>query len=139
MKFALSVKGEPFPTPFLHAAGYIATLRNGVDLKTIQPHKGFVPVRYRRSLDPYWVMTDGVFVKLEAGPPNVDIIDYGEKTDGQIDYVLLWGPLPTKRGHPLVEALIRQLDESYELIMTSPKTGLMRLYRHTSLRKTDKG
>lgn len=133
---ALSLDRESFPTPFLHAAGYIATLRNGVDLKTVQSHKGPVPVRYRRELDPYWVMADGDTAKLDIPSPgiDIDIIGYAEKTDGQIDYVLLWGQLK-----PHAETLLRQLDANYELIMTSPKTGLMRLYRHTSLRARQNG
>jgi hypothetical protein len=134
----LSLTNERFPSPLLHAGGYIATVRNGVDLKTVQARSPHAPIRYRSEFDPYRQMADDVISNLEVGPPEIDITRYGEKTGGQIDYVLLWGPLDQMQDEPRVQALLRQLNEAYDLIKVSPKLGLMRLYRHMSMPKAGK-
>ena len=112
---------------FLQAAGYIAMKRSVIDLTNLQAATGVFPIVYRRAVDPYrHLATDA---ELTALPPRVDLFRYAERTGKDIDYVLLWGGEQFVRDSADGHRLMAQLAAAYELVFTSPRRGLMRLYR----------
>ncbi len=113
--------------PFIHASGYIAAQRSVVDLKNYEATTGHFPVIYRPELDPYTHI--GVNHGLERQPPAVNFLDYGERTGGSVDYVLLWRIRDRQRYLEPTLEILHQLDQGYELIHTSPQRGYMQLYR----------
>jgi hypothetical protein len=84
-------------------------------------------VIYRPELDPYTHI--GVNHGLERQPPVVNFLDYGERTGGSVDYVLLWRIRDRQRYLEPTLEILHQLDQGYELIHTSPQRGYMQLYR----------
>ena len=122
--------GEPISDRidlFLQASGYIALERSVINLNNSQAATGIFPIVFRQSLDPYrHLATDWGYVGV---PPRVDLLRYAERTGKDIDYVLLWGRGERLRESAAGRRLMAQLEEAYEHIFTSPKRGLMRLYR----------
>jgi len=113
--------------PFIHASGYIAARRNVVDLKNYEATTGHFPVIYRPELDPYTHI--GVDHGLERQPPRVSFLDYGERTGGSVDYVLLWRIRDRQRYLEPTLEIMHQLEQGYELIHTSPQRGYCQLWR----------
>ncbi len=112
---------------FLQAAGYIAIERSVIDLGNLQASTGVFPIVYRKALDPYrHLATDA---DLTAFPPRVDLFRYAMSTGKDIDYVLLWGGDQFVRESADGHRLMAQLAQAYELVFTSPRRGLARLYR----------
>ena len=115
--------------PFLHAAGTIAARRHVVEFTNYEAgaYKYF-PVLFRSSLNPY----DHIGIKDRSivwEPPQVDFLTYAERTGGQVDYVLVWGIQERLRNHEATKSIDQQLKKGYQLIYTSPRTGLMQLYK----------
>ena len=112
---------------FIHAAGYYAFERSVVDLKNIQAAYGAFPIIYRpalslfRNLDPSTVP--------ELIPPRIDLLQYARRTGLEIDYIVLWGEADRLGESADGRRLAAQLGQAYELIFTSPRRGLTRLYR----------
>lgn len=106
--------------PFLHASGYIAAQKDIVDLS----HTPIDPLLWRQDLNPREHIGD-----IKSQPPQVHFITYRERTGGRVDYVLLWGdPGPSSEAEA-TRSIFRQLKEGYDLVFTSPRTGLMQLFR----------
>ena len=118
--------------PFLHAAGYIAARRHVVDFTNYEAGAfNCFPVLFRANLNPY----DHIGIKDRSivwEPPQVDFLTYARRTGGQVDYVLVWGIQERQRNHEATKSIDQQLKKGYELIYTSPKTGLMELYKRKS-------
>ena len=113
---------------FLHAGGYIGAMKNVVDMDNYQATMGYFPTMWRPELDPFVklpIIKDG----LESAPPCVDFQSYPKRTGGRVDYVLLWGLDDTLRQHRCTQLTFQQLQQGFDLIYTSPKRGLMQLYR----------
>jgi hypothetical protein len=122
---ALSLKVRPF----LHASGYIAAQRHVVEFTNYEAgaYKYF-PVLFRSNLNPY----DHIGIKDRSivwEPPQVDFLTYAGRTGGQVDYVLVWGIQERQRNHEATKSINQQLKKGYDLIYTSPRTGLMQLYK----------
>ena len=112
---------------FLQAAGYIALQRSVINLNNSQAATGIFPIVFRKSLDPYrHLATDWGYIGI---PPRVDLFRYAARTGKDIDYVVLWGGGEHLRESAAGRRLMAQLEEAYEHIFTSPRRGLMRLYR----------
>ncbi len=112
---------------FLQAAGYIALERSVINLNNSQATTGIFPIVFRKSLDPYrHLATDRGYIGV---PPRVDLFRYAARTGKDIDYVVLWGGGEHLRESAAGRRLMAQLEEAYEHIFTSPRRGLMRLYR----------
>ncbi|MFB3891245.1 MAG: hypothetical protein ACE15C_04395 [Phycisphaerae bacterium] len=112
--------------PYRHAAGHIAADLDLVNLGNYEAAESHFPIRYRPELDPYAFI--GPMEEMGwSSPRRLDIIGYPRRTGGRIDYVLVWGLLDGPRQHPNAPDLLRQLDEAYDPIYTSPR-GLVRLY-----------
>ncbi len=112
---------------FLQAAGYIALQRSVINLNNSQAASGIFPIVFRESLDPYrHLATDWGYIGV---PPRVDLFRYAARTGKDIDYVVLWGGGEHLRESAAGRRLMAQLEEAYEHIFTSPRRGLMRLYR----------
>ena len=112
---------------FLQAAGYIALRRSVINLNNSQAATGIFPIVFRESLDPYrHLATDWGYIGV---PPRVDLFRYAARTGKDIDYVVLWGGGEHLRESAAGRRLMAQLEEAYEHIFTSPRRGLMRLYR----------
>lgn len=118
--------------PFLHASGYIAAQRHVIDFTNYEAGAyRYFPVLFRPNLNPY----DHIGIKDRSivwEPPQVDFLTYAGRTGGQVDYVLVWGIQERQRGHEATKSIDQQLKKGYELIYTSPKTGLMLLYKRKS-------
>jgi hypothetical protein len=115
--------------PFLHASGYIAAKRHVVELTNYEAGAyRYFPVLFRPTLNPY----DHIGMKDRSivwEPPQVDFLTYGKRTGGRVDYVLVWGIQERQRNHEATKSIDQQLKEGYDLIYTSPETGLMKLYK----------
>ena len=112
---------------FLQAAGYIALQRSVINLNNSQAATGIFPIVFRESLDPYrHLATEWGYIGV---PPRVDLFRYAARTGKDIDYVVLWGGGEHLRESAAGRRLMAQLEEAYEHIFTSPRRGLMRLYR----------
>ncbi len=115
--------------PFLHTAGYIAAQRHVVEFANYEAgaYKYF-PILFRSNLNPY----DHIGIKDRSivwEPPQVDFLTYPGRTGGRVDYVLVWSIQKRQRNHEATKSIDQQLKKGYELIYTSPKTGLMQLYK----------
>jgi hypothetical protein len=121
--------------PFLFAAGYIAAERGIVDLHNYEARTENFPLLYRPTRNPFTYIwrNEGLY-----GSPEVDFIDFAERTGGCVDYVLLWGWGEEMLGQPNVDSILTQLDRGYRLIFTSGK-GRMKLYRSNLLEEEDTG
>jgi hypothetical protein len=120
--------------PLKHAAGYIAAAMNVVNLDNYEASsKASFPVLFRAELNPF--VHIGIHGGLEAEPPRVDFLSYPERTGGRVDYVLVWGLRETQRGVPEAQSVLSQLENGYDLIYTSPRRGLMQLYRRKDWRR----
>jgi hypothetical protein len=128
------------PSPFLHASGYIAAQRNIIALSNYQPTTGSFPIIFRPHLTPplHIAIVNERRHKssLEAGsdalqnePPDVDFLTYPHRTGGHVDYVLVWDVRQEQHNLEATHSIFRQLQAHYELIYTSPRRGLMQLYR----------
>ncbi len=121
--------------PFLHASGYIAAKRHVVEFTNYEAGAyRYFPVLFRSNLNPY----DHIGMKDRSivwEPPQVDFLTYGKRTGGRVDYVLVWGIQERQRSHEATKSIDRQLKEGYDLIYTSPETGLMQLYQRKNLGK----
>jgi len=113
--------------PFIHASGYIAAQRSVVDLKNYEATTGHFPVIYRPELDPYTHI--GINHGLERQPPLVNFLDYGERTGGSVDYVLLWQIRDRQRYLEPTLEIFHQLNQGYELIYTSEQRKYVQLWR----------
>jgi hypothetical protein len=111
---------------FVHAGGYIAAERRGLNLSNYEGHSGHFPLRFRAEMDPYrWL---GVGGGLEGLPPCVDLDAFHRRTGVAVDYVYTWGRRPDDR-HPCTLSLGAQLDASFDLVHTTSPRGLGHLYR----------
>jgi hypothetical protein len=115
--------------PFLHASGYIAAQRHVVEFTNYEAGAyTYFPVLFRPSLNPY----DHIGIKDRSivwEPPQVDFLTYPRRTGGEVDYVLVWGIQERQRNHEAAKSIDQQLKKGYELIYTSPRTGMMQLYQ----------
>jgi len=115
--------------PFLHASGYIAAQRHVVEFTNYEAGAyTYFPVLFRSDLNPY--IHIGVKDRsIVWEPPQVDFLTYAGRTGGQVDYVLVWGVQERQRNHEATKSIDRQLKRGYELVYSSPRTGLMQLYK----------
>ena len=115
--------------PFLHASGHIAAQRHIVEFTNYEAGAfNFFPTIFRSNLNPY----DHIGIKDKSivwEPPQVDFLTYAERTGGQVDYVLVWGVQERQRNHEATKSIYQQIKKGYDLIYTSPRTGLMQLYK----------
>jgi hypothetical protein len=115
--------------PFLHASGHIAAQRHVVDFTNYEAGAyNYFPTIFRPNLNPY----AHIGIKNRSivwEPPQVDFLTYAGRTGGQVDYVLVWGMQERQRNHEATKSIHQQLKKGYDLIYTSPKTGLMQLYK----------
>ncbi len=115
--------------PFAQASGYIAAQRDIVDLNNIEGNTGVHPIVYNPLVNPNYIGD------IESVPPCVDFLTYNHQTEGKVDYVLVWGVHNKLLDYKCTKSIFRQLEEGYELIYTSPKRGLMQLYRRKNFRE----
>jgi hypothetical protein len=121
--------------PFLHASGYIAAQKGVVDFTNYEAGEfDWFPLIFRPALNPY--MHIGIDQGIEAEPPRVDFLGYSERTSGQVDYVLIWGFKEQQSNLENTKSIFRQLYDGYQLIYSSPKRGMMKLYRKKELNES---
>jgi hypothetical protein len=114
--------------PFLHTSGHIAAQRHVVEFTNYEAGAfNYFPTIYRSNLNPY--VHIGIEGKLGLEPPRVDFLTYARRTGGQVDYVLVWGIQERQRNHEATKSIYQQIEKGYDLIYTSPRTGLMNLYK----------
>jgi hypothetical protein len=114
--------------PFLHASGHIAAQRHVVEFTNYEAGAfTYFPVIFRSNLNPY--VHIGIEGKIVFEPPRVDFLTYAGRTGGQVDYVLVWGIQGHQRNHEATKSIYQQIEKGYELIYSSPRTGLMQLYK----------
>ena len=115
--------------PFLHASGHIAARRQVVDFTNYEAGAyNIFPIIFKPNLNPYvHIGTKGRSIVWD--PPQVDFLTYPARTGGRVDYVLVWGIQERQQNHEATKSIRQQLDKGYDLIFTSPKKGLMQLYK----------
>jgi hypothetical protein len=122
---------------FLNEAGYIAVERHVVDLGNYEASQTpFFPTVFRPSINPgvqlHYAPLDSASGQFRALPTG--LLCYPRRTDGRIDYVLVWGVRDQDRGRDVPRLIFAQLKEGYDLIYVSPQRGLMQLYRRKGLK-----
>jgi len=121
--------------PFLHTSGYIALQKNIVSLNNYEADTPHFPISYRAELNPYSQIGRKIVYRsfsvstLEAKSPTANFLTYHQRTGGRVDYVLVWGVGKRTTNDAELKMIFDQLETGYELIYTSPKRGLMHLYR----------
>lgn len=121
---------------FIHAAGYYAFTSSVIDLKNIQAAYGAFPIVYRPALSLFLNLDSSTTPELI--PPRIDLLQYARRTGVEIDYIVLWGEADRLGESADGRRLIAQLGQAYDLVFTSPRRGLTRLYRskrHQSKRR----
>lgn len=113
--------------PFLHFAGTIAAERGAVNLLNYEANHRVFQVLFRTDLNPYRTITP-IESGFENAPP-IDFVDYSSRTNGNVDYVLVFGLQPTQARTPAVQHITKQLESGYVRIHVSTPTGLLQLYR----------
>ena len=117
--------------PFLHAAGHIAAQRHVVEFTNYEAGAfNYFPTLFRPNLNPY--VRIAVEGKMASEPPQVDFLTYRTRTGGEVDYVLVWDIREDQRDHEAAESIFDQLRKGYHLIFTSPRTGMMQLYKRNN-------
>ena len=139
LAFALNDEGLPGTSgevlPFLHTSGYIALQKNVVSLNNYEADTAHFPISYRSELNPYSQIGHKIVYRsfsestLEAKSPRANFATYHRRTGGRVDYVLVWGNGKSRNDGAKLRMVFDQLETGYELIYTSPKRGLMHLYR----------
>jgi hypothetical protein len=132
--------------PFASTAGYIAIDRHVVDLNNYEAgQRNYFPVVFWPDLNPGTHLifepdapateeVDGSHdLDLLWQPARFEISTYQDQTRGRVDYVLLWGIRELQRAKQTTRSIFRQLEQGYDLIYTSPRSGLMQLYRRKDL------
>lgn len=100
--------------------GYIAASRNSINLNNYQATRDNFPIKFRAEVYPRtWLFSQ---------PPK--IADYNLETNGEIDYVLLWGASQAEDSRNL-DQIKAQLKDEYRLVYTSSR-GLAELYEINS-------
>jgi hypothetical protein len=87
-------------------------------------------VRYRADVNPYEKLgvNRGRSRGLDEVPQRVDILGYGQRTRGRVDYVLVWGVTDALRNHPDTVATFRALEQGYVRVYVS-EGGRAELWR----------
>jgi hypothetical protein len=111
---------QPRVLLFHNAAGYLAAMRDAVDLRNYQASLGYFPTLYRPELDPTRY--------LAADPP--DVAGYLNATGGRatVDYLLV---CPADRGDAVLESLAPAVRAKYRPAYHSP-AGAVALYARTT-------
>jgi hypothetical protein len=112
--------------PFLHLSSYIAAQRGVVEFNNYQACTDYFPIKYKENLNLDNFIAES---RIEDIPHDIDFMSYNKKTEGNIDYVLIWGLSDTLLTHDRTKSIMMQLNEGYEMIFKTPDTGLMQLYR----------
>jgi hypothetical protein len=113
---------------FRHAAGYLVTEREGIDLDNSQATTKHAPLRWVPHLDPFHVLATVPFGMESQPAPCIDLPRY-EAAGGRIDYVLLWGRVSEAAGDACGERLLAQLEAEWQRVFTSQPLGLMQVYQ----------
>jgi hypothetical protein len=110
---------------FRHAAAYLTTRGDIVELENYEANTSYFPVRFRPELNPFVRIGDenAPDKGLQNVPPQVEFLTYPER----IEYVLLWNVPDRPRDTAAGAAIFEQLDRAYERVETAP--GLIQLYR----------
>ncbi len=113
--------------PYVHAGAHLARERGILYLRGSLLSAGvygYFPFVYREDVDPY----RHIGRQLDASPPDIDILGYGNTTSGQLDYVMIW-PVPTADlDDPITAALLAQLEIGWERLSV-PDQSTTALYR----------
>jgi hypothetical protein len=117
---------------FVNTAGYIAVERGIIDLGNYQAGQThYFPTLFRPELNPTvyldYQALDASSGELRAIPEGIST--YAQRTEGAIDYVLLWGLRNEQRAKQTTATLFMQLQDGYVLLYQSHPRGLMQLYR----------
>ena len=113
---------------FTHTIDYIATQRHSVSFTNYEANHGYFPLIYRSELNPYkhLVLNDvDIETPLEA---ELEFHNYTQRTNGTLDYILLWGLEEEHHKNNKVISILNQLENGYDLIYRSP-LKLMTLYK----------
>jgi len=110
--------------PFLHAAGFISVERRVVEFTNFEAALDYFPLVFRRNLNPYVQLGD-----IES-PLTLKSLEFPPGSGGRIDYILVWGLKVAADDRDKVEALMKLVKESYEIVYVSRPRGLAELWRH---------
>ena len=113
--------------PYVHAGAHLARDRDILYMRGSLLSAGvygYFPIVYREEVDPF----RHIGRQLDASPPDIDILGYGDTTAGQLDYVMLW-PAPTADlDDPITASLLAQLEVGWERLAVPPESTTA-LYR----------
>ena len=107
--------------PLIEETGVLSAATRGHDLGSVEGDVPFYPITNRPGNDPYvHLRTSGDL--LYHIPPEIDLLGYEQRTDGRVDYLLLYGRseadasvLASSRW----TALRGQLEQGYRRVATS--------------------
>jgi hypothetical protein len=110
-----------------HASSYIGLQKKIVNLANYEAMTDVFPLKFRKDFDPAkYLSMDG---KLKLIPPYVDILLYNQKTDGEIEYVLVWGMKTEDYKERNAQKLLNQLSKNYQLIFQSIEGESLKIYQ----------
>ena len=110
-----------------HFSQRLAIQRKLVDLKLIQAHYPFSPLQYRPLRNPFhYLPADqpryparlrlrvAETLRLEEAPPQLDIPGYERRTQGRVDYLLVWGDVSSFRASDKQRAFMRTVEATFK-------------------------
>lgn len=117
---------------FEHAASYITTQKEVVELKNHQASKKYFPIKYKPELDPFaHLSVNGGLNKI---PPKIDMQKYSMRTTKKIDYVLVWDYSKKFSNNTTAKKIFSNLDQNYNLIYQENNVPMVRLYQRKKSR-----
>ncbi len=107
--------------PLIEETGVLSAATRGHDLGSVEGDVPFYPITNRPGNDPYvHLRTSGDL--LYHIPPEIDLLGYEQRTDGRVDYLLLYGRSEadaTVLASSRWTALRGQLEQGYRRVATS--------------------
>jgi hypothetical protein len=110
--------------PIIHASNLAGAERPILVLQNYQANMGYFPVSFLLSRNPYLHIG-----QIEIAPPTANLLDYASKTDGRIDYVLVWLGQKQNTESPEMHSVYGQLNKEFKRIFVS-RNGSAELYQH---------
>jgi hypothetical protein len=126
----------------LHASASLAASRHLIDLKIVQTSTKIVPLTYRDEINPYWhlpanmdhypaIASIPIFenFRMEAALPVLDFGGYKTRAHGDVDYLLIWGPVAKYEDTDAGRLYLKQIAEFFHPVPLREGRDHLKLFR----------
>lgn len=130
----------------VHASTALAAKVGLIDLKVVQANSSVVPLKYRGGVNPYRYLPASLATypavepiriyenfRLETALPPLDIEGYRERTGGEVDYLLVWGPSAGYETSLQGRIFRESIDKFFDPIPLDEGSERVRLFRRKGL------